>query len=98
MKNKKNIYDLIKNLSPEEIKLHNEIIEECMERESRIDSCSEVMKNNFKKLDAITEDIASNLEKILSVSRSINDKARTLSNKTASVDLSQIPDEKFYSA
>jgi hypothetical protein len=68
----KTIMDTINTLTPEERKLHDELIHECIEREESINESSKITKENMGKLNKIVYKIQGDFNIIVDESKKIN--------------------------
>lgn len=91
MKPDKTIDDLIreKNLSPEELKRHRELIEECRARETRIREYSRATHESMRRM---TEE----LDKLNRTAQELWQEAQTLSQRVSGICLRMAPARKVY--
>ena len=93
MKPDKTIDDLIreKNLSPEELKRHRELIEECRVRETQLKEYSRSTRDNMQRM---TEE----LEKMSRTAEELWQEAQTLSQRVSGIclRLAPTPTRKVY--
>lgn len=86
-----NIDELIrqKKLTPEEMELHREIIEECREREKKIKEYSESAQQNLTILSR-------EIQSIMEVTTLLKKVTHELLRKTAYLYITLLPKERFY--
>ena len=92
----KTIYDMIETLTPEERILHADLIEECIERESSLESESKKMEHNIKLLHEITINFLRNIENLYKSSAAIKKAYEKVNGRIMEYYLSNIPDDRFY--
>ncbi len=87
----KTVDDLIKikNLTPEEIDLHRELIEECRENERKISEHCSAARENLQRMYDTLNDVS---QKATEIHRAF----QRLVEETENLSLRLIPDEKFY--
>jgi len=87
----KTIDDLIKikNLTPEEVELHRELIEECRENERKINEHCNTARENLQRMYDTLNDVSQKATEIHSAFQRLVEEAENLS-------LRLIPDEKFH--
>lgn len=91
MDNIKTVEDLIraKNLTPEELELHRELIEECRENEKKINEYCNAARENLRKM-------YNTLDNVSKKAAEIHDAFERLVEETENLSLRLIPDEKFH--
>ncbi len=85
------IDDLIKaqGLTKEELELHRELIEECRERERKIEECRRITHDNLSRLSRSLEDFS---KKTIALSTALED----LLNQADNLYLRTLPQDKFF--
>jgi hypothetical protein len=78
-----------KKLTPEEMELHQEIIEECREREKKIKEFSESAQRNLKILSR-------EIKSMIEVTTFLKNATSELLERTACLYLKLLPKERFY--
>ena len=78
-----------KNLTPEELELHRDLIETCRERERQIEACAQETRRNLEKLSHSLTQISERTMSLSSALSRLLDEAETLYLRT-------LPEEKFY--
>lgn len=94
----KNLEDYIASLTPEELELHKDLIEECVAREKTIDKAGRVMRDKLPKLFAVTEKMINNLSEISKSTQQLHENAKALKERQDNKLLVEIPDEEFFVA
>lgn len=61
----KGIKDILADRAPEEKELHKDLIQECVDREVKVDKASKISAENFKKLTELSYEIKSGFDEIL---------------------------------
>lgn len=91
MGNAKTVEELLKekNVTPEEMEALKDIIDECKDREKRIDNAVEVLRNNLEKLVDALELIHKKTQVLLT-------SVENLSEAIESLYLISLPKERFY--
>ena len=87
------INDLLKTLSPEELKQHKDLITECLEREKDVNESGKIIKENFTKLCDISESLFNNLNILKKECDNLNKNLTDMKNINI---LKSIPDDQFY--
>jgi Mg2+ and Co2+ transporter CorA len=87
----KTIEDLIraKNLTPEELELHRELIDECRKNEQKINEYCKTARENLQRMYDTLNDVSQKATEIHSAFERLIEETETLS-------LRMIPDEKFH--
>ena len=101
MSKEKGIKDILSNLTPEERKLHKELIDECIQRELSVDKHSKNIKENFERLNTISTKIVNDFNTLLKTTEYINNnlvKNQEKITNYSNVDLRFIPEEDFIKA
>jgi hypothetical protein len=78
-----------KKMTPEEMELHREIIEECREREQKIKEFSESAQRNLKILSR-------EIKSIIEATTFLKNATSELLERTACLYLKLLPKERFY--
>jgi transposase len=98
MKNPKKIKDILATLSPEELELHKDLIEECLSREKEIEQHSKNLNNNLKKINSVTYKLVEDLNKIANFTVQINNMLGVKDQNPADYsksDIRYIPEDEF---
>ena len=87
----KTIEDLIraKNLTPEELELHKDLIEECRENEQKINAYCNRARDNLQRMYDALDDVSKKATEI-------HNAFERLVEETENLSLRLIPDEKFH--
>lgn len=96
--NMKTINDILASLSPEEKKLHSDLIAECISREENAIKSGKKLRKNIKTLVNINQNILNQLYAIQENALRLEKNAKQLNNQYNSYFLSNIPDNKFFKA
>ena len=87
------INDLLKNLTPEELEQHKDLIDECLNREKDVNESGKIIKESFNKLCDISESLFNNLNILKKECDNLNKNLTDMKNINI---LRSIPDENFY--
>ncbi len=98
MNGQKNILDIIKNLSPEEREMHRELIAECCTRESDVERCGTIIRENVNRLVILSEKMSEDMGKLIRVSRQLEKEVKTYEDRTMNDYLQALPSERFFNA
>jgi hypothetical protein len=94
----KTINDLIGSLTPEERKMHAELIEECIEREASCKKTSKKIHKDMEKLQNITLKLLHDIEKLNNASVSLKEECEKANERMMTCSLALIPDDHFFHA
>ena len=78
-----------KNLNEEELELHRGLIEECLEREKRINESSEEARRQLKRL-------ADGIETVSAKAVMLEQAVRQLVDHLENIYLKTLPEDRFY--
>ena len=92
----KTISDILSCLTEDEKRLHEEIIEECLEREALLNSNREVIIKNTQKLGILAEKIVDDIENFNQIFTALSELEKELKQKHDRLKLLSIPEEKFF--
>ena len=87
------INDILKTLSPEEIKQHKNLIAECLEREKNVNESGKIIKENFNKLCDISESLFNNLNTLKKKCDTLNKNLMDIKNTNI---LRSLSDDQFF--
>ena len=92
------ITDIILKLTDEEKKLHEDIISECLDRETLLlESRSQLLKNK-KRLVALTKKMVDDIVVFNEIFSALTVKTKEINEDVERFTLLSIPDDKFYLA
>lgn len=94
----KSIEEILTNLTEEERKEHQKIIEECLLREASLNASKEKMRETKEKFSVLTEKLASDIEVFNELFLKINEISKELNEKVNTINLMSIPDDKFFNS
>ncbi len=94
----KSIKDIVNTLSEEEKELFQDLIEECLLRESQVTASGEKTTNNLQRLTELSEIMTTNLDIILDAFKEMSQQNDNLQEKVLENKLRSLPDEVFYNA
>ncbi len=94
----KTIDDIIKNLSLEERKLHEELIQECQERETNTIQHGIKLRKDIDKLGDVLQQLLSDIDKLNNLSEQLKKHNKGVNDNLSTINLSTIPDDWFFHA
>ncbi len=95
----KSIKELVKTLTLEEEEHHEELIEECKQREQAFNYINNNLRKDLEKLYDISQKMLNDLEKLYEISELLKDASKGINEGNDEVNpLELIPDEHFFHA
>ncbi len=94
----KTIDDIVKNLSIEERRKHEELIKECEERETKTIQNGKKLRQDIEKLSNVFEKLLVDIKSLHNVSQQLHEQKKEVNDNLANLNLSMIPDDWFFHA
>jgi hypothetical protein len=94
----KSIKDIVSTLTPEELELHKELIEECTERESSVAEIGENLSGQLEKLTQISLKILLDIDRFNQAAHDLKETCENARDNIVKDSLALIPEDKFYYA
>lgn len=92
----KSIEEILVNLTEDERKEHQDIIDECLLREASLNESKEKMQETKEKFSVLTQKLANDIEIFNELFVKINQISKELNDKVNTINLMNIPDDKFF--
>ncbi len=94
----RSIKEIVDTLTPEEIELHKELIEECREREASVLEIGENLSGQLEKLVQISIRILLDIDRFNKVTQELKETCEAAKGNIVKDSLALLPDDKFFYA